>query len=59
MEHIYSAGYGRIACRSGKFPFRLADNPNEPILKEGDTVESEIEGEKEKGYSAERVLRVP
>jgi len=58
VEYIHSSGYGRIICRRGKFPFRLADNPNEPALKHGDTVEFEIEGEKEKGYAAERVLRV-
>jgi hypothetical protein len=58
VEHIYAAGYGRITCRRGNFPFRLTDNPNAPVLQLGDTVEFEIEGEKEKGFPAIRVLRV-
>jgi len=59
MERIGSSDYGRITCRLGNFPFRVSENPNEPVLQLGDTVEFEIEGEKEKGYAAKRVVRVP
>jgi hypothetical protein len=59
MERIGSSDYGRITCRLGAFPFRFSENPNEPVLQLGDTVEFEIKGEKEKGLAAIRVVRVP
>ncbi len=59
IERIGSSDYGRIACRLGNFPFRFSENPNEPVLQKGDKVEFEIEGEKEKGFAAIRVVRVP
>ena len=59
VEYV-SNRYGIINCKLGRLPFRLDEiQADRETPKQGDTVEFELKGGKEKGYAAKCVVRVP